>query len=157
MASKRGKVRSSALDGIALLIIFLVFGGMGVVSEAIGDVVLTDTQLHAIFGIIIFAVTIYAFVLVRKIVVNRQRRELLQEILDMLQLNNIDLRLREYDDVLIVKSKQTLSTYSDLKYFKERENFESVRMVSESRKAIHNTIHTFLSGNNYESRKQYDY
>ena len=149
--TRRRKARSSGLEGILLLVI----GGIYSAAIAVMDVFSQYAELFISIGIVLF--TIIILVLVRKSIANKQRKELLQEILDVLQLNNIDSQLRECDDRVVVKSRQTLSTYSDLKYFKERENFESVRMVSESRKAIYNTIHAFLSGNNYESRKQYDY
>ena len=86
-----------------------------------------------------------------------QRRKLLQEILENLAMEDIDLKLREYDDSLIVKSRQALNNYSDLKYFKEKNNFDRVRYISESKKAIRSTIFNFLNANSYETHKQYDY
>lgn len=149
--ARRRRASTGGLEGILLLIIG------GILSAVVAAVEFFSRYVEVFVAIGIFTVTAIILFGVRKKVVNKKRRELLREVLDVLQLNNIDSQLKEYDDRLIVKSRQALSAYSDLKYFKERENFESVRMVSEARNAIHNTIHTFLDSNDYESRKQYDY
>ncbi|MBQ7432709.1 MAG: hypothetical protein IJV50_04505 [Lachnospiraceae bacterium] len=109
--------------------------------------VLNNIGLFTIVGIITFVFVIV--VLVRNCVINKrqmelqreinkQREELLQEILGVLHLENIDSQLREFDDRVVVKSRQALNNYSDLKYFKEKDNFENVRLISESRKKFAN-------------------
>lgn len=151
MARRPGGKRDYVLGELILLIMVVVYTA----TKAVVDVISNNIGLFIIIGIVIVAVII--FVLVRKNVINKQRRELLQEILGILHLDNMDSRLRKYDDRIIVKSRQALNNYSDLKYFKEKDNFESVRLISESRKKIHDTINFFLEGNNYETQKQYGY
>ena len=149
----RGRRRKSN-NGSGVLIL-LIIGAVYTAIEAVINVISNNIGLFTIIGIVSVAVIIV--VLVRKNVINKQRRELFLEILGILHLDNTDLRLREYDDSMIVKSSQTLNNYSDLRYFKEKDNFESVRLISESRKKIYDTINSFLKGNNYETQKQYDY
>lgn len=154
--ARRRKASSSELAGLLLLIIIaIIIGGIYKVASTVMDTFANSKVLFIGIGIILFSAAILSLVI--KGIVNKQRKELLREILDVLHLNNIDSQLREYDDKQIVKSRQTLISYSELKYFKEQANFKSVRMVSESRKAIYHTIHTFLMGNNYESHRQYKY
>lgn len=89
--------------------------------------------------------------------IDKQRKELLGEILQELHLENIDSQLKKYDDRVIVKSRQTLNNYSDLKYFKDNDIFESVRKKSETRKIIKDRLYTFLQQNNFEKKSQYNY
>ena len=78
------------------------------------------------FGIVI--VVFVVILLVTKSIVNNQRRELLSEILSELHLEKIDSQLEEYDDSIIVKSRQTLNNYSDLKYFKDNDVLVDCKM-----------------------------
>ncbi len=147
MARRKNRASIGVLEGILFLIVL--------VGLTLMDVISRHWELFAAIGIFLLAVIILFWI--RKSTINRQRRELLQEILDVLQLNDIDSQIKKHDETVVVKSRQTLNTYSDLKFFKERENFDRVRMISESRSAIHNTIYTFLSDNDYEREKQYNY
>lgn len=151
MARRRGRKSTNGLGGLILLIIGAVYAAI----EAVINVISNNLGVFTLIGIVI--VSVIVVVLVRNNLINKQRRELLQEILGILYLDNVDLQLREYDDSIIVKSRQTLDNYTDLKYFKEKSNFENIRLISESRKRIHDTINSFLNGNNYENRKQYAY
>lgn len=87
----------------------------------------------------------------------KQQRELLNEILDYLNLKDIDNLLSNYDDSIIVKSKQTLANYDDLKYLKERDCFESVKKTTEIRESIREVITSFLRQNDFVNRPQYKY
>ena len=107
------------------------------------------------FGFIIIIAAVILFI--TKIIINKQRRRLLSEILSELHLEKIDLQLKEYDDSIIVKSRQTLNTYSDLKYFKNNNVFESVRKKSELRKSIKNCMNSFLKENDYKKKLHYGY
>ena len=50
-------------------------------------------------------------------VINKQRRELLKEILSELNLENFNLLLRKYDDQVTVKSAKSLYDYTDFSRF----------------------------------------
>lgn len=151
MARRRGRKSDNGLGLLILLIMAVIYN----VMNAVVDVVSDNIGLFTIIGIVI-AVSIIT-ILVGRNVIKLQRRRLLEEILGILYLDNIDSQLREYDDSLIVKSRQTLNNYSDLKYFKEKNNFENVRLISETRKKIRDTINYFLIKNNYQTQKHYDY
>ena len=123
--------------------------------KAVTEFVSNNTESLIMFGIAI--VVFVVILLVTKSIVNNQRRELLSEILSELHLEKIDTQLKEYDDSIIVKSRQALNNYSDLKYFKDNDVFESVRKKSETRKHIKDCLYSFLKENDYEKRPQYGY
>ena len=149
-----GRRRTRGSKGLATLTLLLV--GLAVVAaKAVTEFVSNNTESLIMFGIVI--VVFVVILLVAKSIVNNQRRELLSEILSELHLEKIDSQLEEYDDSIIVKSRQTLNNYSDLKYFKDNDVFESVRKKSETRKRIKDCLYSFLGENDYEKRPQYGY
>lgn len=87
----------------------------------------------------------------------RQRRELLSEILDYLNLNDIDSFFKNYDDSITVKSRQALVNYDDLKYLKEHDCFDLVKDTTEIRESIRKDITSFLEQNDFMNRPQYKY
>lgn len=105
----------------------------------------------------LIAVTLSVVLIVAKRIHKKQREELLDEILNNLHLKNIESILKEFDDGVIVKSKQALENYTDLKYLKETGSFDNVRRMSEYRKYVNHCLGTFLKNNTYEKRPQYDY
>ncbi len=148
----RGRKRSSkGIGALGLLIVGLI----GTAVKAITEFVSENMELFLILGI--FIIVFIAGILITKIIIHRQRNELLTEILRELHLENIDDQLTEYDDQIIVKSRQTLDNYSDLKYFKDTGNFQSVQKEAETRKNINRCLHSFLQGNDFENRPQYGY
>ena len=117
---------------------------------------MSDTrEMFMIIGLsLLIAFVIY---FIRWGIMVKQRSELLSEILSRLHLENADSQLKLYDDHIVVKSRQTLDNYSDLKYIRDRSNFETVRTKSETKKRIKESINSFLKDNNCKSRPQYDY
>lgn len=155
-------------NGIVVLVL-LIMGAVSIVIEAVFNVikVIMDfvsnnireiTIIGIVVGVIIISVLLVRiFIWARNSSINKQREKLLQEILELLTLEDIDAQFNQYDDCLSVKSRQTLNDFSDLKYFREINNFESVRMISESKKIICNKIYCFLKENSYKTHKQYGY
>lgn len=86
-----------------------------------------------------------------------QRDELMNEIMEVLHLDNIEVVLKEYDDEVTVKSRQTLDNYDDIKYLKETDSFENVKKIAEERKEIRLKLNAFLRENEYKNRPQYEY
>ena len=82
----------------------------------------------------------------------RQKNELKQEILRVLDLGDISAQLKTYDDVVVVKSQQALHNYSDIKYFKDTGKFDLVKNVTENRKNIHNKLTSFLVKYNFPNQ-----
>lgn len=120
---------------------------------AIGQFIVDNVMVIGIITVSIAVIVVLCFL--AKELINRHRKKLLSEILTYLELKDIDLLVRQYDDKVIVKSRQTLDNYSDIKYFKDNNNFEVVKNLSEKRKAIKSTIGSFINGNEYEGRPQY--
>lgn len=147
----KGRLLAFATSFVLLLGLWLF------VAEEIGQFISNNGEILIMGWFIIGIITITVVVLVTVGIINKQRRELLHEILCELQLETIDLQLKEYDDQVIVKSRQTLENYSDIKYLKENDAFEKVRKKSEIRKKIRDSLYTFLKANNYETRPQYSY
>lgn len=151
MARRRRRKSDNGLGILILMILAVVYAAM----KAVVDFVSNNIGVFTIIGIVLAIIIITVIVVIR--VINMQRENLLHEILDILHLTNIDTQLREFDDNIIVKSRQSLNNYSDLKYLKENDNFERVKSILESRNKIRYTIYSFLQGNNYQNYKQYDY
>ncbi len=89
--------------------------------------------------------------------IDKQRKELYDEVLKYLRLPNIGSILRNYDDCVIVKSRQALDNYDDLKYLKEHDCFDKVKQFAITRKEIKTNIAAFLKKNDFMNRPQYDY
>lgn len=89
--------------------------------------------------------------------INKQRSELLNEILHELHLENSGLVLNEYDDRVVVKSFQTFDKYSDYKYLKDTNSIEKISTAMEERKWIADAFYYFLEENDYKKRPQYGY
>ena len=87
----------------------------------------------------------------------KQRKELYNEVLDYLHLSSYSNILKEYDDTVIVKSRQTLNNYDGIKYLKERNCFDRVKEVVKMRNDIRKDISSFLKQNDFTTRPQYSY
>lgn len=94
--------------------------------------------------------------LIAEAVINKQRKELLNDILQYLNLNDIDIYVKGYDAQVTVKSRQALDNYTDLKYYKEN-GFEPAQRISEKRKEIKRNISSFIETNEFEGRPQYNW
>lgn len=148
------RYRKSEANGIAGLILVL-FGVVGALVNAAVNFVSQNREAFIWGGIIIAVIVIVALII--NGIIKRQRRVLLNEILEFLHLENIEKLLPDYDDRIVVKSRQTLNNYDDLKYLKEYDYFDYVLDKSETRKRIKKSIETFLAGNEFQARPQYDY
>jgi HPt (histidine-containing phosphotransfer) domain-containing protein len=89
--------------------------------------------------------------------IKKQRKALMGEILDFLNLGNIDSLLKIYDDQVTVKSKKTLENYDNIKYLKEHENLDEVKHIVLMRQDIKRVIVEFLKWNEFMQRPQYKY
>lgn len=105
--------------------------------------------------IILIIVAIAIFAIDKNI--KKQREELYNEVLYHLRLSNVDSLLREYDDKVIVKSRQTLNNYDDIKYLRENDCFDNVMKVAMIRNNIKKDITKFLRQNTFTQRPQYAY
>ena len=146
--ARRRKTHKST--GMMILILF--FFGLSIISAAfkyVGE----NIGIFLILGCIV----VFLFVIFRvsEATVQKRRRELLQEILVALSLDNINTELKEYDDHIILKSRQAFDNYTDLKYLKDNDIFESVKAISDRRKQINACLISLLYESSYKQRHQY--
>jgi len=145
---------SKKADGIGSIIAIAIAGIAAAISAAVQFI--SENKEIFIAAAIIF-LTIIVIVSIINHRIKKQRKELRAEILEALELEKIDYYLGEYDDRVVVKSKQALGNYDDIKYLKEYDAFDRVKRESDMRKTIKKDIQSFLQGNDFESRPQYDY
>ena len=108
--------------------------------------------LAAVVVIIIIVALIIAFI------IDSIRKKLIREILKELSLERIEeevLNPKEYDERVVVKSRQALYNYTDVKFFKDNDSFDRVRVITEVRKSIASRLYSFLQKNDFEKRVQY--
>ncbi|MBE5910965.1 HNH endonuclease [Pseudobutyrivibrio sp.] len=87
----------------------------------------------------------------------RLRRELYDEILRYLHLSNISSLIKNTDDTVKVKSRQTLENYDDIKYLKEHDDcIDKIKQVTMTRKDVKNILEDFLKENEFKERPQYN-
>ena len=106
--------------------------------------------VFVIMIVIVISIAVYSYI-------SQERRKLLEEILEYLDLADVEYVLSYYDDKIIVKSRQTLNNYDDIKYLKENDCFNKVKSVLRLKKQINKVITLFLEGNEFEQRSQYNY
>lgn len=151
MSRKQGKKNINRISVCVLLFLVVVVSIVNVISEFVLEN--KERVIMVCVGIVVLIIVL----LVIKSIVNHQRSELLKEILQNLHLEMIDSQLKEYDDQVIVKSRQSLENYTDIKYFKEHDILGLVQQKAKTRKNIKDSLYFFLKDNNYQNRPQYGY
>ena len=151
MAKRRSKKRDSS-NGIGAIFLLLVGVIYQAVKRAIGFVS-DNKEIFIIIGSSIIIATVIIFII--KWYLHIQQRELLAEVKKKIRIESIDLQLKEYDDRIIVNSRQAFDNYSDLSYFRDKDSLENVRKKLETRKRYKNSINSFLKDNDYKARPHY--
>ena len=154
MARGKRSKNSNVAGIIALLIITIIICGVLVFNKVIHFV---NQNLIIIIAFLVLIVICVIVCIVTKKKIRKKREELLSEVLCFLELQEIDSMLKTYDDQVIVKSRQTLENYDDLKYLKESGQFEHVKKITKIKAHIRKTITSFLEDNDYSKRSQYAY
>ena len=147
--ARRRKIKDNGIGGLIVLssILFIV---SIVVIVFVGD--LNIFLMILVFTV--FCIIVYSIITAK---INKQRIALITGILDYLNLGNIDSLLKKYDDEVIVKSKQTLANYDDIKYLKEYDNLDQVKRIVLMRQDIKKDITNFLKENEFMQKWQYEY
>ena len=109
MARRRRRKNSNGFGALVVMGVCFIMAVVGEVMKFIND----NMNTVIVFGFIVFVIFVIATIITCTI--NKQRRELLSEILTELKLETIESQLKKYDDQIIVKSRQTLDNYSDLR------------------------------------------
>lgn len=103
-------------------------------------------EIIAIIVIIIVSVDIF---------VKEKYNKLQSEVLKKLGFSNWNM-ISYIDEYVIVKSRQTLEKYNDIKFFKEnREKLALAEKVIKRKHAVAEALRKFLEDNEYKSRLQY--
>lgn len=149
--ARRGRKNANGLGALVVLFILAIAGAVGTIINFV-----SENKEEVVMGLIIIIAVIIVIVVINGRI-KKQRKELLEEILQSLNLQNIDSFLREYDDRVIVKSRQTLNNYTDLKYLKDTDNFAIVKRISDDRQLIRTKLTSFLQENDFKTRPQYKF
>ena len=136
-------------------IITVIIAGGAVVFSAVANFVSENSGVLMVL-LLIIGVAFSAYAVIKR-VKRKQREELLTEILEFLNFTYIDDLLRPYDDQVIVKSRQALDNYDDIKYLKESDRFEDVKRVTRLKAIVKTSIISFLKENEFSQRPQYAY
>ena len=132
-----------------------IFAGAGILFSAMAEFIVNNLSMF-LFLLLLIGVGIIVYVVIKEII-KKKRKTLLYEILGFLDLRNIDNLLKPFDDQIIVKSRQALDNYDDLKYIRESERFEDVKKITAMKANIKKTITSFLGKNEFSQRPQYAY
>lgn len=104
--------------------------------------------------LILAMIAVIAVVIIKTVNENKYK-ELETEVLEELGFSTLNM-FSYYDENIIVKSRQALENYDDIKYFKEnKEKLEYAKKVIKRKDKIINILKDFLDNNEYSSRSQY--
>lgn len=113
------------------------------------SIALVNPYLFMIGIIGVLVLSAYMSITEKKI--KKEQGELLNEIKGKLQntlnISSIDAFISEYDDRVVVKSRQALDSYTDLKYFKETNVLDNAKEKATTRMRISKCISHFLQNN----------
>lgn len=114
-------------------------------------------EIFMICGIAAVVIIVIIVAIIVCNVIKKKKKELLSEVLRFVQLENINALLKVYDDQVVVKSRQALEKYTDVKYFNDKNMFDNVKRISEMRKRIKTKLLSFLKENDFIGRPYYEY
>ncbi len=104
--------------------------------------------------LILAMIAVIAVVIIKTVNENKYK-ELETEVLEELGFSTLNM-FSYYDENILVKSRQALENYDDIKYFKEnKEKLEYAKKVIKRKDKIINILKDFLDNNEYSSRSQY--
>lgn len=157
---RRKKYRKSKVSGLAIFIYSII---ISIAAAPLAILIILPERAAIInfvmdntITIAVILTIIVAMMIINKII-EKQREALIDEILEHLNLSNIDDMLKRFDDQVIVKSKQTLQNYDEVKYLKEHNNLDDIKHIVLMRQDIKKNIEGFLKGNEFVQRPQYKY
>lgn len=106
-----------------------------------------------VFGLILI---IYFAVVILEVSVKKRYRKLESEVLHELRLYNWN-SVPHFDTSVIVKSRQALEKYDDIKFFKENQQMlAEAEKVIKQKKDVATMLKKFLENNKYKTRFQYN-
>ena len=116
-------------------------------------------DMSLIIGLIVAAVIVVGVIVaiaVTKSINEKKYRELESEALKKLNYSNWDF-VSYFDESVIVKSRQTLEKYDDVKFFKEdKSKLSRAKKIIKRKKEIEKYLREFLSNNEFKEHPQYN-
>ena len=116
-------------------------------------------DMSLIIGLIVAAVIVVGVIVaiaVTKSINEKKYRELESEALKKLNYSNWDF-VSYFDESVIVKSRQTLEKYDDIKFFKEdKSKLSRAKKIIKRKKEIEKYLREFLSNNEFKEHPQYN-
>ena len=107
-----------------------------------------------IVGVIIISLII--IIILAVIIIEKKYHKLEDEVLKKFGFSNWPI-IPYFDEYVIVKSRQALEKYDDIKFFKEnREKLEIAEKAIRSKNEIATILRKFLENNEYKSHSQYN-
>ena len=101
-------------------------------------------------------IIIIAVFVIMKIAAEKKYKELEYEVLTKLKFSSWNV-ISRFDEQVIVKSRQTLENYDDVKFFKENpEKLVRAKKVLSNKNQVATILQAFLAENNYKTHPQYD-
>ena len=149
--ARRGR---SKQNGIGAAIV-LVFSCIVLWFRAVVNYVSAHSGFFIMLALLI-SIGLITYVVISNII-KKQREKLLCDVLRVLDLQNINSELKSYDDQIIVKSRQALDNYDEIKYLKDTDRYEDVKRITRIKSSIRKTITSFLGNNEFEHKPQYAY
>lgn len=102
-----------------------------------------------------FIVLIIVAILVFKVAIDKKYKQLESEVLKKLGFPDWDI-VSNFDEEVIVKSRQTLEKYDEIKFFKEnREKLVQAEAIVKRKNEVAKILNEFLGNNEYKSNSQY--
>jgi len=106
--------------------------------------------------ILLIVASIIVALAIIKSINEKKYRELETEVLKILNFHNWNVA-SYFDENIIVKSRQTLEKYDDIKFFKEnKEKLVRAKNIIKRKNEIVNILRNFLSNNEYKEHSQYN-
>lgn len=106
--------------------------------------------------ILLIVVAVVLTITIIKSINEKKYRELETEVLKKLNFYNWNVA-SYFDENIIVKSRQTLEKYDDIKFFKEnKEKLIRAKKIIKRKNEIVNILRDFLSNNEYKEHSQYN-
>lgn len=100
-------------------------------------------------------IAIIALIVIFKIIPDQNYKKLQASVLQDLGFRNWDI-VSYYDEYVIVKSRQALDKYDDIKYFKEdSQNLARAENVFNRKSTVTSILKKFLENNEYKTNSQY--
>ena len=119
-------------------------------------ILLAAIEIIVVAVIVMFMLLAAIGIIVGAVIVKKKYDKLEREVLETLGFENWNI-ISYFDEIVFVKSRQSLEKYDDIKFFKEN-NYKIIeaKQIIRRKKEIADILKKFLSNNEYKNRFQYN-